>query len=144
VSDRIVGFALALLAGWYGWSAGDYEADFADPLGPTVFPRLLAPIIGFLGLWLVFRPDPEPEWSGGRTLVIQSTAVVLMLAYALLLVPVGFLLSTTALAAILAAMLGARPLPAAASGAVVSVGCYLLFTRGLKLALPTGTLLTGG
>jgi putative tricarboxylic transport membrane protein len=67
-----------------------------------------------------------------------------MLAYALLLVPVGFLLSTTVLAAILAAMLGARPLPAAASGAVVSVGCYLLFTRGLKLALPTGTLLTGG
>ena len=143
MSDRIAGFALALLAGWYGWSAGDYAADFADPLGPTVFPRILAPIIGFLGLWLVFRPDPEPEWSGGYTLVIQCTAVVLMLAYALLLVPVGFLLSTTVLAGILAAMLGARPVSAAASGAVVSVGCYLLFTLGLKLALPTGTLFTG-
>jgi putative tricarboxylic transport membrane protein len=144
VSDRIVGFALALLAGWYGWAAGDYEADFADPLGPTVFPRLLAPIIGFLGLWMVFRPDPEPDWSSGRTLAIQCTAVLLMLAYALVLVPAGFLLSTTVLAAILAALLGARPIPAAASGMAVSAGCYLLFTQGLKLALPTGTLLTGG
>ena len=144
MSDRIVGLALVLLAGWYAWTAGDYATDFADPVGPTVFPRLLALVIGLLGVWIVFRPDPEPDWSGGRTLAIQFTAVVLMLGYALLLVPVGFLIATTVLAAALAAMLGARPLPALASGALVSAGCYLLFTQGLELALPNGTLIGGG
>src|SRR5690606_39529358 len=64
-----------------------------------------------------------------RTLVVQFTAVALMFGYALLLVPVGFLIATTVLAAALAAMLGARPLPAVASGALVSAGVYLLFTR---------------
>ncbi len=144
MSDRIVGLGLALLAAWYGWTAGDYQADFADPLGPSAFPRMLAPLIAALGLWLVFRPDPEPDWSGGMTLVVQSVSVALMLAYALLIVPVGFLLATAVLAALLAAMLGARPLPAAASGAAVSVGTYLLFTELLELSLPTGTLFAGG
>jgi putative tricarboxylic transport membrane protein len=143
VSDRIVGVGLILLAAWYGWSAGQYEAAFADPLGPAAFPQLLAPVIALLGLWLVFRPDPDPEWTGGRVLALQAASVVLMLAYALLIVPAGYLLATTILAAVLAAMLGARPLPAAASGAAVSIGTYLLFTWGLELSLPGGTLFAG-
>jgi putative tricarboxylic transport membrane protein len=144
MSDRIVGLVLVVLAGWYGWIAGEYDTGFADPVGPAVFPRMLALIIGFLGFWLILRPDPEPEWSGGRTLAIQSLAVALMFGYALLLVPVGFLIATAVLAAALAAMLGARPLPAIASGALVSAGVYLLFTHGLELSLPAGKLIGGG
>jgi putative tricarboxylic transport membrane protein len=67
-----------------------------------------------------------------------------MLGYALFLVPVGFLIATTILAAALAAMLGARPLQAVASGALVSVGVYFLFTQGLELSLPAGKLISGG
>lgn len=144
MSDRIVGLGLMVLAAWYGWQAGAYEADFVDPVGPTIFPQVLAAAIAGLGLWLVFRPDPEPDWVGGRALLLQAASVVLMLAYALLIVPVGYLLATTVLAAVLAGMLGARPVPAAASGAAVSLGTYLLFTRGLELALPTGTLFAAG
>ncbi|BBK38262.1 hypothetical protein STAQ_33400 [Allostella sp. ATCC 35155] len=143
MSDRIVGAGLILLAAWYGWAAGEYEAPFADPLGPAAFPQLLAPVVAGLGLWLVFRPDPEPDWTGGRVLVLQAVSVGLMLAYALLIVPAGYLLCTTILAAALAALLGARPLPAAASGAAVSVGTYVLFTWGLELSLPGGTLFAG-
>lgn len=144
MSDRIVGLVLVLLASGYGWIAGEYDTGFSDPVGPAVFPRLLALVIGLLGLWLIFRPDPEPDWSDSRTLGIQSVAVALMLGYALLLVPVGFLIATTVLAAALAAMLGARPLPALASGALVSAGVYLLFTQGLELSLPAGKLISGG
>ncbi|BBK41015.1 hypothetical protein STVA_10350 [Allostella vacuolata] len=144
MSDRIVGLGLMILAAWYGWSAGHYEADFSDPVGPAIFPQVLAVLIAVLGLWLVFRPDPEPRWDGGLVLVVQAASIVLMLAYALLLVPVGFVLATTVLAGVLAAMLGARPLPAVVSGAAVAVGCYVLFTHGLELALPTGTLFAGG
>lgn len=144
MSDRIVGLGLAILAAWYGWTGSGYEADFADPLGPSAFPELLAPIIAALGLWLVFRPDPEPDWTGGKVLVLQGVSVLLMLAYALLIVPLGFLLCTAVLGALLAALLGARPLPAAASGALASIGCYLVFTEFLELSLPTGTLFAGG
>lgn len=132
-----------ILAAWYGWSAGFYEADFSDPVGPAVFPQVLAAMIAALGLWLVFRPDPEPRWDGGMVLVVQGASVVLMLAYALLLVPVGFVVATSVLAGLLAAMLGARPVPAAASGVAVSVCCYVLFTYGLELALPAGKLFAG-
>jgi putative tricarboxylic transport membrane protein len=144
MSDRIVGLVLALLAGGYGWIAGEYDTGFSDPVGPAIFPRVLALVIGILGLWLIFRPDPEPEWSNGRTLAVQSLAVALMLGYALLLVPVGFLIATAVLAAALAAMLGARPLQAVVSGALVSVGVYFLFTQGLELSLPAGKLISGG
>jgi putative tricarboxylic transport membrane protein len=144
MSDRIVGLVLVLLASGYGWIAGDYDTGFSDPVGPAVFPRLLAVVIGLLGLWLILRPDPEPDWTKGRTLALQSLAVALMLGYALFLVPVGFLIATTILAAALAAMLGARPLQAVASGALVSVGVYFLFTQGLELSLPAGKLISGG
>ena len=143
MSDRIVGLVLIVLAAWYGWTAGEYQADFADPLGPSAFPRLLAPFIAALGLWLILRPDPEPDWPRGSTLLAQAVAVALMLAYALAIVPLGFLLSTAILAALLAVMLGARPLPAATSGVAVSASCYTLFTYGLELSLPTGTLFAG-
>lgn len=143
MSDRIVGLGLILLAAWYGWTAGEYQAEFADPLGPSMFPRLLAPFIAGLGLWLIMRPDPDPEWPRGWTLLVQSVTVALMLAYALAIVPVGFIISTAVLAALLAMLLGARLLPATASGVAASLGCYTLFTYVLELSLPTGTLFTG-
>lgn len=143
MSDRLVGLALIAAAAWYGWTAGEYQADFADPLGPSAFPRLLAPCIAALGLWLTLRPDPEPEWPDGATLLAQAVGVGLMTVYAFVLMPVGFLLSTAVLATLLAVMLGARILSAAAVGIAISVGCYTLFTYALELALPTGTLFAG-
>lgn len=143
MSDRIVGLGLMVLAAWYGWTAGEYQAEFADPLGPSAFPQLLSPFIAGLGLWLVLRPDPDPVWPDTATLLAQGASVALMLTYALALRPVGFLISTAVLATVLTVMLGARLLPAAASGISISVGCYVLFTYALELSLPTGTLLGG-
>lgn len=143
MSDRIVGFGLMVLAAWYGWTSGEYQADFADPLGPSAFPQLLSPCVAGLGLWLALRPDPDPVWPDTATLLAQGASIALMLTYALALRPIGFLISTAILATVLTVMLGARPLPAAASGISISVGCYLLFTYALELSLPTGTLLGG-
>jgi putative tricarboxylic transport membrane protein len=143
VSDRIAGVALALLAAWYGWAAGEYQIDFADVVGPSAFPQVLAVPIGLLGLYIALRPDPSPGWPSGRHLLGQAMAVGLLVGYALLLVPVGFLPSTTVLAGALALLLGARPGPAAASGVMVSLGCYALFAWALDLPLPPGALFAG-
>lgn len=143
MSDRLTGLILAAFAAWYGWTSGDYQAEFADPLGPAAFPALLAPPIGLLGLYLALRPDPAPVWPGRRVLAAQAVCLVLLVLYALALLPLGFLLSTAVLAAFLAAMLGARPVPAAVSGLALSLGCYGLFTWALELPLPAGTVFGG-
>lgn len=143
MSDRIAGVLLALFAAWYGWEAGEYQIEFGDPLGPSVFPRLLAVPIGLLGLYLAVRPDPDPDWPIGRRLLSQAATLVALVAYALLLMPLGFILATAALAGVLAALLGARPARAAATGVATSLGCYVLFDWLLGIPLPAGVLLGG-
>ncbi|PWC27657.1 tripartite tricarboxylate transporter TctB family protein [Teichococcus aestuarii] len=138
MSDRIVGVLLALFAGWYGWEAGSYSVGFGDPMGPALFPEALAPPIGLLGLYLALRPDPEPEWSSGRYLLAQLATVAALVAYALLLQPLGFILATLLLVACLTAMLGARLPQALMGGAATSLGFFALFDWFLGIPLPPG------
>ncbi|KAA2212854.1 tripartite tricarboxylate transporter TctB family protein [Teichococcus oryzae] len=138
MSDRIVGVLLALFAGWYSWEAGSYAVDFGDPMGPAFFPELLAPPLGLLGLYLVLRPDPEPEWSTGRYLLSQAATVVVLVAYALLLQPMGFILATLLMVTCLTAMLGARLPQALGGGAATSLGAFALFDWLLGIPLPPG------
>lgn len=138
MSDRIVGVLLALFAGWYSWEARSYAVDFGDPMGPALFPEVLAPPIGLLGLYLVLRPDPDPEWSTGRYLLSQVATVAALVAYALLLQPLGFILATLVMVACLTAMLGARLPQALAGGVVSSLGFFALFDWVLGIPLPPG------
>lgn len=138
MSDRILGVLLVLFSAWYGWEAGSYQIDFGDPVGPAAFPKALAIPLGILGLYLVVRPDPNPDWSSGRYLLMQVAALALLLVYALLLQPAGFILATTILVAGLAALLGARLSRAAVGGVVTSLGFFVLFDWVLGIPLPAG------
>lgn len=143
MSDRVAGGLLFLLAAWYFREAGEYQIDFGDPLGPSVFPRLLAVPIGVLALYMAVRPDPDPRWPLGRRLVSQGAALAALVGYALLLAPLGFLLATAILAGALAAFLGARPVQAVVAGPATSLGCYALFDWLLDIPLPTGSVFGG-
>jgi putative tricarboxylic transport membrane protein len=138
MSDRIVGVLLALFAGWYSWEARSYSIDFGDPMGPALFPEALAVPLGLLGLYLALRPDPDPEWSAGRYLLSQLATVVLLIVYALLLQPVGFILATLVMVACLTVMLGARLPHALAGGVATSLGFFVLFDWVLGIPLPPG------
>jgi putative tricarboxylic transport membrane protein len=140
VSDRLTGLALLALAVAYGVTAGGYQAMIGDPLGPAVFPVALAVALGGLSLYLIVRPDAEPDWPRGRALLKQVLTLVAFVAYAYLLEPLGFLVSTFLAVVVLGSLLGARLWQAGAAGVAIAVVLFVTFDTLLGLPLPAGVL----
>jgi putative tricarboxylic transport membrane protein len=140
VSDRLTGLVLLALAVAYGVTAGGYQAMIGDPLGPAVFPTALAIALGALSLYLIVRPDLEPAWPLGRALLKQVLTLVAFVAYAYLLEPLGFLVSTFLAVAVLGWLLGARLWQAGAAGVAIAIVLFVLFDTLLGLPLPAGVL----
>ncbi|HEX5713493.1 MAG TPA: tripartite tricarboxylate transporter TctB family protein [Solirubrobacterales bacterium] len=140
MSDRLTGLVLLLLAVAYGVTAGGYEAMIGDPLGPAVFPIVLAIPLGLFALYLIVRPDREPAWPRGPALGKQVLALVAFVAYAYLLEPLGFVVSTFLAVVVLGWLLGARLPEAGAAGVGIAVVLFVLFDTLLGLPLPAGVL----
>jgi putative tricarboxylic transport membrane protein len=140
VSDRLTGLVLVALAVAYGVTASGYEAMLGDPLGPAVFPVALAIPFGLFGVYLIVRPDPEPAWPRGAALGKQVLALVAFVAYAYLLEPLGFLVSTFLAVLLLGWLLGAKLPQAGAAGVGIAVVLFVLFDTLLGLPLPAGVL----
>lgn len=145
MSDRIVGILLFALAVAYGLQARGFESPIlTDPLGPSAFPKLLAVLLGLSSIYLIVRPDPGGQWPRGLALMHLVLTVVVLVAYAFILVPVGFIPATFVALSVLALQLGTRFVPSAVMGLAASVGLYVVFDPLLGLPLPAGTLLFGG
>lgn len=140
MSDRILGVLLLLVAIAYGIIASGYRVRFGDPLGPSIFPLLLAFPVGLLSLVLIFRPGPEPLWVRGRGLLRQVATVGVLVVYIFLLEPVGFIVTTTVAVFLLALLLAAPPWRAVLTGAITSLVLYFVFNNLLGLPLPGGIL----
>ena len=140
MSDRLTGLVLLLLAVAYGVTASGYEAMIGDPLGPAVFPIVLAIPLGLFAVYLVLRPDREPAWPRGPALRKQVLALVAFVAYAYLLEPLGFVVSTFLAVVVLGWLLGARLPEAGAAGVGIAVVLFVLFDTLLGLPLPAGVL----
>jgi putative tricarboxylic transport membrane protein len=140
MSDRLAGLFFVAFSVWYGYTAQFYTQTFTDPLGPSAFPQLLAFPLAAFGLYLVLRPDPDPAWVRGGPLLKQLGTIVVLAGYAFLIEPLGFIVATLLCTTLLAASLGARWLPSAASGVASGIGFYLLFDKLLELPLPAGPL----
>lgn len=140
MSDRLTGLVLLLLAVAYGVTASGYEAMIGDPLGPAVFLIVLAIPLGLFALYLIVRPDREPAWPRGPALLKQVLALVAFVAYAYLLEPLGFVVSTFLAVVVLGWLLGARLPEAGAAGVGIAVVLFVLFDTLLGLPLPAGVL----
>ncbi len=142
MSDRIVGGVLCLVSVWYVWAAAGYGATFGDPLGPSAFPQIVGVPAIIFSLSLVLRPDPDPAWPRGAPLARHAAAVGAMVAYALLLETLGFVLATFCTVLVLGWLLGAGPRRAVVSAAVMAPALFLLFDQllGLPLQLLPGFL----
>jgi putative tricarboxylic transport membrane protein len=136
MSDRVAGLIILALTIWFGWTAGSYEASFGDPLGPAAFPQMLAVPAGILSLILILKPDPDPEWVLGRPALKQLATLGVLIAYALLLEELGFVLATALGVVVMGRLLGAGWGRAAISGVVMSVTLFVVFDRLLGLPLP--------
>lgn len=138
-SDRVFGAVGLALAGFYVWQATQIELGFSsDPLGPRSFPIIIGGVMALASVYPLVRPDPRPDWPAGGRLLEIAFAVAVLVAYALALPQVGFVLATAVAAAILSWRLGSRPLGAALAGIGISVGIYVVFHLILGLSLARG------
>ena len=143
MSDRLTGAIFLAIAIWYGYTAQFYTQEFADPLGPSAFPQVLAVPFGLLSLYLLLRPDPDPEWGLGRRLARQVGAVLVLIVYSQVITLLGFMLSTAILGTLMAIFLGARLVPALVTGVTLGVGFFFLFDGLFQLPLPSGEVFGG-
>ena len=145
LGDRILGLGLLVLAVAYGWVAQQWPEPFggAEGVGPETFPTILSVVLVAGSLYLMVRPDPDTRWPVGKSLLELVIALVVLVVYALLLEPLGFVIATTFAVGTLSWRMGARPGRAFVTGLVSAVVVFVLFSYGLQLSLPTGLLEVG-
>lgn len=141
-NDRFFGILMLVLAVAYGWGASQFPEPFggSEAIGPETFPYLLAVVLGLSSLYLIVRPDPDSAWPWSRTGVELLIAVAVLILYAAMMEPLGFIISTALAVGTLCWRMGSAPIRAYATGLVSGVVVFLLFGFALDLALPLGLL----
>ncbi|MBA4271584.1 MULTISPECIES: tripartite tricarboxylate transporter TctB family protein [Pseudomonas] len=141
-------FASVLLLACVGLAlmAWPYQAAFSyEPVGPRAFPLLMLGLMGTALLYMVFRPTPiehtedEPPLDR-QTLTKISICVVLLLVFAGLFEPLGFILSSMLIGIPMARLYGGRWMPSVVVTTLMAIGLYLLFDRVMDVPLPLGLL----
>jgi putative tricarboxylic transport membrane protein len=139
MSDRLFGGIMLVVALAFIAGATQIEAALIfDSLGPRMFPIIIGVLLAIASAYLVLRPDPEPDWPAAGRVIEIVLALVLMLAYAFLLVPLGFVVATAIASGLLSWRLGAPPVTAVLSGIGIAVGIYVVFHLILGLSLARG------
>lgn len=145
IGDRTLGILMLLLAVAYGWEASLFPEPFggAEVVGPDTFPLLLSVVLGSSSVYLIVRPDPNQPWPVFKTLADLAFVLIVLMIFAALLSPLGFVLSTILMVSVLSWRMGARPLPSLLTGVSSAVAVYVLFNLVLELHLPAGILNLG-
>lgn len=136
MSDRLAGLTLLVISVAYVWLAAGYTTSFGDPLGPALFPRVVGIPAILLSLLLFLWPGHKAQWAGSAGLLRQAAAVALLIGYAVLLEPLGFVPASFLSILGLGLLMGAPGLPALITAAIAAPGLYLLFDRVMGLPLP--------
>lgn len=141
MSDRIFGGVGLALAIFYIWAASTIKLTFmVDLVGPRTFPYIIGAGLALTSIYMMIRPDDEPDWpSLGGVMEILAATVIMML-YARFLPEIGFIVSTALATAYLAWRLGTLPLWSLVVGVSTSVGIYVVFHLILGLSLAKGPL----
>jgi len=135
-ADRIFGAVMIVLALGYILSAMNIQTSFmSDPVGPRLFPYMVSGVVILCSLVMILRPDPDTEWPGPAMALKIGAALVLLIGYALLIRPLGFIIPTVVVSAALSYMISPRPVPAALAGLGLGVGLFVLFKVVLGLGL---------
>ncbi|WP_375172164.1 tripartite tricarboxylate transporter TctB family protein [Marinobacter sp.] len=142
LGDRVLGLGLLVLAVAYGWAAQQWPEPFggAESVGPETFPTILSVVLVAGSLYLMIRPDPDAQWPIGKSALELVVSVLVLVVYAFLLEPLGFIVSTTLAVGALSWRMGAAPKRAFVTGLVSAVVVFVLFNYGLSLSLPAGLL----
>ena len=135
-SDRIFGLVVILGALAYIASAYQLQTSFlSDPMGSKTFPYILGGVALICGVVMIIRPDDEVDWPGPMVFLKLALSVIVMVAYAYSLKPLGFLIPTAFAAGILSYQINPRAVFAVLAGLGLSIGLFLIFKYALGLGL---------
>ncbi|WP_040263949.1 tripartite tricarboxylate transporter TctB family protein [Pseudomonas massiliensis] len=131
--------ALAIMA----WP---YQAAFSyEPVGPRAYPLLLLTLLGIAALYMLIRPaaivhgEDEPQLDRHGLLKIVA-CIGLLLLFAGLFEPLGFILSSVLIGVPMARLYGGRWMPALLVIPLTALALYILFDRLMDVPLPLGLL----
>jgi putative tricarboxylic transport membrane protein len=135
-ADRIFGLVVVLGALAFFAGALQIQVSFlSDPLGPRVFPILISGAALLCGLAMILKPDADPEWPPRAAWVSMGIALVVLIAYAYTVVPLGFLIPTALASAAIGYLIDPKPAQSLVMGAVLSAVLFVIFKYGLGLGL---------
>ncbi len=106
-----------------------------DPVGPKLFPIIIGSVSFVCALTVIVKPDESPDWLGPAIFIALLCAVVALVAYALTLKPLGFLIPTAVASAIISYLIQRNFVTALATGAGLSIGLFVIFKYALGLGL---------
>ncbi|WP_281857248.1 tripartite tricarboxylate transporter TctB family protein [Litoreibacter halocynthiae] len=133
-SDRIFGLVTLITAVAYLAAATQIQTNlFSGEFLPKLFPMLIGGVAALCSLFMIFKPDPEPDWPASGSWIAMGVAVVVLAIYAVLLKPLGFILPTIFAAGILSYQISPRAKPAMLAGIGLSLGLFVLFKFALGL-----------
>ncbi len=136
VADRIFGLVVIVVALGYILSATQIQTSFiSDPVGPRVFPYIVAGTAIVCALIMILRPDADGDWPGLGMVLKLAFALVVLVAYALTIKTLGFIVPTILASGIISYMISPRPVPAMFAGLGLGVGLFVLFKMILGLGL---------
>ncbi|HEX8543286.1 MAG TPA: tripartite tricarboxylate transporter TctB family protein [Pseudomonas sp.] len=144
--QRIFAAFLLLVCAGLALMAWPYQAPFSyEPVGPRAFPLLMLGLMGLALVYMLFRPTPivhtEEDPKLDRETIIKITAcVILLLIFAGLFEPLGFILSSILIGIPMARLYGGRWTPSVIVVILMSIGLYLLFDKAMDVPLPLGLL----
>lgn len=124
----------------------DYQAPFSyEPVGPRAYPMLMLGLMSAGLAYLLIKPTPidhahDEQPMDAPTVRKVVSCVLLLLAYALLFEPFGFVPSSIVAGFLFARLYGGRWLPSLVTSIVISICLYILFDRILDVPLPLGIL----
>ncbi|MFT7057956.1 MAG: putative tricarboxylic transport membrane protein [Pseudorhodobacter sp.] len=134
--DRIFGLVMIVVALGYILSATTIRSSFfSDPVGPRIFPYLVGCVTMLCALMMVLRPDPDVEWPMGKALLNLCVALGVLIAYALMIKPLGFILPTILVSGVLSYQINPKPQLAALTGVGLGIGLFVMFKFVLGLGL---------
>lgn len=144
--QRIFAAVLLLACAGLALMAWPYQAPFSyEPVGPRAFPLLMLGLMAVALLYMLIRPTPivhsddEPPLDR-ETLTKIGICIALLLVFAGLFEPLGFILSSILIGIPMARLYGGRWIPSVVVVIAMSVGLYLLFDKAMDVPLPLGLL----
>lgn len=136
---RWVAVLLFIVSVWYGTTASNFTSStLGDPLGPGVFPLILALALGITSVVLFIRTTEKITVPAPFFLLNAGKVVACLIAYALCLEWLGFVVTTSFVMFLLALIFKGPWVLSLVGGILFSLTMYILFVIVLDLRLPMG------